>query len=236
MKNSVFIAILCCIFAINHAFASNPDKNNPERSADSSFINLRYIFPEMVLPKSDETFLTMSLSNFNVQNIDNQFVLLDWSTAVEGYQQDMYLIERWTEDNGWVVIERIKGESQQQDHIVSFSYLDRSPIKGNSFYRLMNADPSGRTYTSDVKTVMMYDETKYKFRQDKYKHCFTLVNLTDISELQEIKVYNLSGEDLSEHLVIERPRPNTAVVRMEKLLTGMYHVKSGDFATQIFKL
>ncbi len=235
MKKLAFTLFLGCVLILNTAEALNPEKNNPKNSLDSALQTLKYIYPELILPTVEEEFATMELSNFNVQNIDNQFVLLDWSTALKGYQPDMYLIERWTEQNGWVVIERIKGELNQDD-MVSFSYLDRNPSKGNSFYRLINADPSGKTYTTDVKTVMMYDETKYKFKQDKLKHYFTLVNLTNVEELDKIQIFTISGVDVSEKVFIERPKNNTAVVRMERLETGMYHIKSGEFATQIFKL
>ncbi len=84
-------------------------------------------------------------------NFENQVVHLNWATASE-IENDYFKIEKSDDLISWTTVEEIQG-SGTTTNAQYYSTIDRSPLEGTSYYRLIQYDFNGKETISEVKSV-----------------------------------------------------------------------------------
>jgi hypothetical protein len=86
--------------------------------------------------------LPITLVSFTGQNINNQYVSLHWTTAMEE-NNDHFTIERSTDGAQFVQIASVKAVGNSSTN-QNYSYSDFTAVSGVNFYRLRQVDVDGR--------------------------------------------------------------------------------------------
>jgi hypothetical protein len=86
--------------------------------------------------------LPITLVSFTAQNINNQYVSLHWTTAMEE-NNDHFTIERSSDGMHFSLITTQKAVGNSTSN-QNYSYSDLSPVNGVNFYRLRQYDIDGR--------------------------------------------------------------------------------------------
>jgi hypothetical protein len=95
--------------------------------------------------------LPITLVSFTAQNINNQYVSLHWTTAMEE-NNDHFTIERSSDGMHFDLITTQKAVGNSTIN-QNYSYSDMSPVNGVNFYRLRQFDIDGRTAEFPVVQV-----------------------------------------------------------------------------------
>ena len=91
--------------------------------------------------------LPVTYSSFTVAKV-NEGVQVKWSTATET-NNDRFEVERAGDDK---VFEKLKTEYAKGSGS-AYSYIDRNPILGNNYYRLVQYDKDSKSSTTDPQVV-----------------------------------------------------------------------------------
>ncbi len=94
--------------------------------------------------------LPITLTKFNVKNSDAQ-VMITWSTATE-LNNDYFDIERSIDGKEYMNVGRVRGGGTSNKQL-NYSYYDKNPLVGTSYYRLRQTDYDGTTKAFDPKSV-----------------------------------------------------------------------------------
>jgi hypothetical protein len=96
----------------------------------------------------DHSTLAANLLNFTVQNINNKYALINWTTSNE-INNDHFDIERSGSATDFVAIGTVK--SMGNSSIAQpYTFNDNSPLDGVNFYRLKQVDINGNAQYSKV--------------------------------------------------------------------------------------
>lgn len=235
-KLTIMLGVCAYMASPMQSFASTEGVISEHLAApDSLNLDLKAMFPGMMIPFNEANYLTLALSSFNVETVENKFVLVDWQTHVSGMAPSDYTLQRWTESTGWADVQDVKGEPNT-DGSVNYSLLDRNPVDGYSFYRLKHEDAQGNIYTTDIEAVLLYDQNKYNLDMDRSTAIALIDNLDKTNDLRDLQIFNVDGKDVTNRIRIDRFAPNKAKCYLETLPTGMYVFKSKDFLTKVFNL
>jgi hypothetical protein len=97
--------------------------------------------PNMRFGFGGGTSLPIELISFGVEANDANEVVVDWSTASQ-IINDYFTIQRSIDGYEWVDVTKITGCGSCNTQI-DYTYLDRNPYTGLSYYRLMQTDYDG---------------------------------------------------------------------------------------------
>jgi hypothetical protein len=103
------------------------------KSSNPAFYNWAASVPNSPLP--------VTLIYFNVSEITENSVNLEWATAVE-INFERFIVERSTNGSGFSEIGSLKGFGTTQERH-NYSFADNNPINGRSYYRLKAVDYDG---------------------------------------------------------------------------------------------
>lgn len=92
--------------------------------------------------------LPVTLVAFEVYAAEEGAAVLDWQTAFE-QNNDYFAIERSADAVHWSAIAQIKGSGHSYEP-VAYSFTDKSPLDGYSYYRLKQVDFDGKFAYSSV--------------------------------------------------------------------------------------
>jgi biopolymer transport protein ExbB len=100
--------------------------------------------------------LPIELVSFTAYPENNNTVILDWTTESE-INNDFFTIERSEDLKSWEVVDTLAGAGNSQVR-KSYSLIDRSPLKGWSYYRLKQTDFDGLFKYSKVVSVKIEED------------------------------------------------------------------------------
>lgn len=95
--------------------------------------------------------LPVNLKSYHAR-LANDRVLVEWVTTTET-NNSYFSIERAGEDQQFKEIARVQGRGNSSNE-VSYSYSDISPLKGVSYYRLVQVDLDGKTKVYTIKKIV----------------------------------------------------------------------------------
>ena len=96
------------------------------------------------------TVLPIELTRFEAQKGDN-FTTLNWETATETNNR-AFLIERSGDGQDWETLEQVAGAGNSYEP-KKYTWTDRQPLDGTSYYRLRQFDFDGNSTYSTVQKV-----------------------------------------------------------------------------------
>ncbi|MFY0601457.1 MAG: T9SS type A sorting domain-containing protein [Cyclobacteriaceae bacterium] len=94
--------------------------------------------------------LPIELVSFNAETCDN-YVCLDWTTATE-IDNNFFTIERTTNGVDFEEAGKVQGAGDSKE-ILYYSFIDKSPLAGVSFYRLKQTDYDGAYSHSEIVRI-----------------------------------------------------------------------------------
>jgi hypothetical protein len=189
------------------AYEANHD-NTTQSGSGSSAITAQLSnlsgFSDFAIARNQQFPLPVSLLNFAAK-IVNEGVLLEWATASE-LNNDIFTIERSGKTMTFQVLTTEEGAGQSNT-ITRYSYLDKDPINGLSYYKLSQTDFDGTYKDLATATVSINKGLEYTII-DKVLE----VKLNE--EVYNIEVYNTLGQKV---IVVQESVSDKAMVNLSLL-------------------
>ncbi|MBS1565059.1 MAG: T9SS type A sorting domain-containing protein, partial [Bacteroidetes bacterium] len=141
--------------------------------------------------------------------------ILHWKVDA-GDHSSAFAIERSADGINFSPVESIEASPGQS----SYSYTDASPVAGNSYYRLRQADSSGGAGYSDIIQVRQEMAKKLSFHPDAREHALFI----DAPEATTVQIYDIGGR----LLLSERLRAGLNRLSLDRLESGIYILRPGQ--------
>ena len=178
--------------------------------------------------------LPVELLSFNASPMNNEIVQLKWQTASET-NNDYFTLERSQNGTAWEEVSSLDGAGNSSA-LLSYSATDSYPYTGISYYRLKQTDFNGQFEYSQIRSVRIdqSDNSTIEIYPNPTKN--NIIVSGNISELEQIKVYNSLGQDVSAFVSITGNNELEAtVVDLSKLIAGIYYLKTKTTSNMIYK-
>jgi len=134
--------------------------------------------------------LALDLLSFDVNQLPNQEVMIEWATATE-YNTDFYSIEwRADADQTYQSIGKIASRGNT-DTSSSYTEIHYTPAEGNNYYRLREVDISGQHSFSPTRVVSVSLNDDIKVIPNLARNN---VSVNGNSETYIISVYDINGQ------------------------------------------
>ncbi len=145
--------------------------------------------------------LPVEFTDFSAIKV-NQTALLDWGTESE-YNSDYFEIERSSNGTDWnrLLTAKAAGESQS---LKEYQEIDGEPLEGISYYRLNQYDLDGaRAILKTVSFNNQIENDANEIRVFPNPATEKIRIFGDKAELQDLKIYNSIGQEISKDLTIQ---------------------------------
>ncbi|MEL7221393.1 MAG: hypothetical protein AAGJ93_08755, partial [Bacteroidota bacterium] len=110
--------------------------------------------------------LPVEFLSFDAMLQSDQTTLLEWQTANEENNEG-FDVQRSTDGQHWEKLGFVAGNGTTQEK-QSYNYVDRSPVYGVNYYRLLQRDFDGQTDYSDVVLINSTKDTKWSDQVQVY--------------------------------------------------------------------
>ncbi len=164
--------------------------------------------------------LPVELVDFDVSR-DDEEVLVSWKTASE-QGNDYFIVERSADGKYFEEAGR-RFAIGNSNELTTYSWRDKHPIEGISYYRLVQVDLDGRTKTFGVRSVEMPFASKMKLYPNPNDGRGFTLSFETSAEMAKVRVYNSLGAIIYNSII-----PNTThMLRVDldrQLPSGIYTV------------
>lgn len=139
--------------------------------------------------------LPVSLTTLTLKKIENEgqvSVRLDWQTTNET-GNDRFQVMRSSDSFNWVVLGDVKGRGIDGESFAPLAYhfVDASPLKGRSYYRLKQIDYDKTSTMSPVLSVLLKDDFGLILSPNPVENRLFIQG--NINQLKSVTVYNTLG-------------------------------------------
>jgi hypothetical protein len=178
------------------------------------------------------TLLSARLVSFYAKCQGNS-VYLNWETVTE-IGNDFFTIERSIDAQKWEVIQNMKGAGNS-DNLLNYTFIDKEPYQGVSYYRLKQTDYNGNFEYSKVVSVYANLSLNESLRiyPNPTKNIATIAS-SDV-ELSKLRVYNMIGQDLTKLVKVLSQQQTSLSIDISRLPKGMYYIKTKTLVGKIYK-
>jgi len=176
--------------------------------------------------------LPVELTSFEVTKKGNSEVHLEWETASE-LNNDFFTIERSIDAENWQEIGQIDGAGNSQQTL-NYDTLDRTPLKGTSYYRLKQTDFDGSFTYSDIRSVNFEKGASVLLYPNPAKTTLTIQG--EAAAIKEILIFNATGQNVTKRLSRLVDDKETIVFDLTALPSGIYFVKTKEGTHKLTKL
>lgn len=160
--------------------------------------------------------LPIELLTFEATQIKN-VVEITWQTATET-NNDYFTIEKSKDGNEFEEVAKLNGEGNSTT-VLSYSFTDKNPYSGVSYYRLKQTDFNGEFSYS--KTVVVKLDGKQSNQFVIYQN--SLLNTINIAFANsELQACNLKVHDMAGSVVYERQMTSANTIINSAFAPGMY--------------
>jgi hypothetical protein len=168
--------------------------------------------------------LPIELVNFDVNCIDGS-VKLNWTTATE-LNNNYYTIERSTDGINFERIGNVDGAGNS-NNIITYTWIDESPINVIAYYRLKQTDFDGTSsYSEIVASKCAYENNDVVIYPNPTKGMFSFDYISNQSEYLIVEMYNISGQLIKKKEFNDLSiGPFKNSVNIKELSDGIYYVK-----------
>ena len=167
--------------------------------------------------------LPIELLNFDGK-CENNMVLLNWSTASE-INNDYFTIESSHNGKDYKLISTIKG-SGNSNTVKNYSYTDKNPSNGLSYYRLKQTDFDGSQFVFKTTSVSCFNTIP---EVNFYPNPFNSNIIIEMSNMPDdnatIVVYNMLSQKIIEKILSQSIVANGKFeLNLDYLPNGIYSV------------
>jgi hypothetical protein len=177
--------------------------------------------------------LPIRLVGFNAKNINNDHVLVSWTTTME-HLVDHFEVERSVDNSHFEMVAKVTavGESEISHN---YSAVDNNPVDGVSYYRLKELDKNGNFYYSPIVSVK-FDQKEGLEIYPNPAGSYTSINSRKYP-IVEVKLYDVTGKLLQ---TIHAPSGQTTYrLNTTELTQGVYIIRvsttTGIYQQKLFK-
>jgi hypothetical protein len=176
--------------------------------------------------------LPVTLLDFNAIKV-NESVLLEWQTESE-YNSDYFEVEHSVNGTDWNRLFTVNAAGESSESLI-YQETDKNPIDGISYYRLNQYDLDGtKTFLKMISfnNKMEIGENNIRVFPNPVNDRFRVFG--DKSELEDLRVFNSIGEDMSGNLTINAQDGFTEVV-FKNQIEGLLILKSKTNSQMLIK-
>lgn len=161
--------------------------------------------------------MPVSLVSFAAQAQDDRSVLVNWKTSWERANKG-YIVERSKDLKSFESVGEVTDVAGTSNSINTYRFVDKTPYRGTSYYRLRQVDLDGTSQTFDAKPVII-DGRYGVYPNPVVSQQFTLE--LDEPATAVLRLYNAGGHELN----LSKSDPtevSTKVTPNAKLSSGVY--------------
>ncbi len=141
--------------------------------------------------------LPVELISFNASALGDA-VRLDWATATET-NNDFFTVERSTDGSDWQSVLTVQG-SGNSDQVQTYSAIDENPIKGLTYYRLMQTDYDGIFTFSESRVVNVTNIAENLYAAPNPSNGVFTIN-REVLDVENIRIYDRQGKEIDSYLI-----------------------------------
>ena len=175
--------------------------------------------------------LPVSISLWKATNLDNS-VLLEWSTASEE-NNDYFTIERSFNGVSWIAIGKVNGAGTTTVENF-YSFEDKKPISGISYYRLKQTDYNGEYSYSSVKCINRPKKANDSFVVYTNHEANAFIVEGEVIAACPIEVYSTTGARVY-NVSFNTISVNKVLINVKDLPAGSYFVKICNGSKAVIK-
>ena len=161
--------------------------------------------------------LPVTYGDINIKN-ENGKVLLNWNTFSE-VNNDKFIVQRSKDGDAFSVIGEIKGAGESSEEIW-YEFIDKNPLKGNSYYRLLQVDLDGTESYSEIQSVRVDEKRKFSI----YPNPATDYIYLSSEASDSYQIYDSNGNLVIEAIISENN--DEIKIDLTQLKSGIYVLKS----------
>jgi hypothetical protein len=171
--------------------------------------------------------LPVSLTNFNAVP-DNDNVVANWTTASE-MGNDYFTLERSSDGVHFEKAGEIDGAGNSHA-VLNYTYTDREPYEGTSYYRLKQTDFDHKETYSRIVTVKV-TASKFKIYPNPTQDA-VIVDLNDLkNQFVTVEIYTLKGERMMKKAILVNDDIFQLPIDLSGYSPGIYNIM---FSTDTF--
>lgn len=177
--------------------------------------------------------LPIELVSFSATVQNNLSVNLEWETASE-INNDYFTIERSIDKRTWEILNEIDGAGNSSSKL-SYSSIDKMPLKRISYYRLKQTDFDGQYTYSDMIKVNVLSSSKLMVNVYPNPTENKVKVTGDKEELKKIRILNTIGQEVTSRVTIKPISEENIEVNLSNLTTGLYYIKTLTTTKKVYK-
>lgn len=168
--------------------------------------------------------LPIELLAFTAEPVNNKMVFCKWTTATE-INNDYFTVERSKDGNHFEALGTVDGAGNSTS-LLNYSFIDESPFKGVSFYRLKQTDFNGNfSYSSIIAVLIKTSDINFiVFPNPNNGEFYIQYDFEKGSDLN-IEVVNGIGQTIRNHFVRNENGIDMKKISMYDIASGMYFVR-----------
>ena len=159
-------------------------------------------------------YLPIELVHFQAQN-QNKTTLLTWQTATETHNEG-FEIQRSKDGNTWEKISWQDGQGDSQTPH-DYTYTDRQPLSGTSYYRLKQIDFDGAFSHSEIVRIR-HEQTSVSIYPNPVRNTLNIADLNG-GTIQNITIFDQMGRQILQQ------NTNAPTVNVSAFSSGIYMIQ-----------
>jgi hypothetical protein len=175
--------------------------------------------------------LPIELIMFEAQK-EEDIVKVNWQTASE-LNNDYFTVERSHNGTEWKALADLAGAGNSTT-LIDYRYTDEQPLNGTSFYRLKQTDFDGEYAYSKIATIRFdYSDTPISIYPNPTNGIVSVLG-SEI-ELEDIKVYNVLGQDITVQVEINYLSGDQVNIDLSGLSEAYYLIRTKTTIHKVLK-
>jgi hypothetical protein len=170
--------------------------------------------------------LPVTLLDFTAKSNNNREIITKWITATET-NNDYFTIEKSADGEEFIELIKVEGAGNSSS-ILKYSFTDKSPFTGISYYRLKQTDFDGKTETFEPVAVKFNGVLikELSIYPNPFNSTFVAEYIAENSEDIWVQVINLKGALVhSENIKAKKGNNSYKFNAPDKLAEGTYVLK-----------
>jgi hypothetical protein len=154
---------------------------------------------------------------------DSFTVNLSWQTATES-SNDYFTIQRSPDGVDWETIGSVDGAGFSNE-LLTYEFVDRSPLEGINYYRLKQVDFDGEFMLSEERSISTENLKEVVVLPNPNNGHFKILNLMDGDK---VSITSVSGIQFFENKMFS----NSIEIDLENVPNGIYFLRVNNVAVQ----
>lgn len=164
--------------------------------------------------------LPVELTSFTAQVVDD-YVNLNWMTASE-VNNDYFTLQKSQNATDWTNVTTVQGQGNSSIE-TEYSYIDRFPYNGTSYYRLVQTDFDGTSTNSDIRKVTLESNELLAYPNPVFDDWFYIEG--EIGDSNSIQIYASNGQNVTQKVDLYEWTNEKVTLNVSELNPGLYIIQ-----------